>query len=377
MKNRTKITNEEARAFMPKDGRESVLWDTTAPGLGLRFRPRGRKTWIVHKRCAGAVIRRTLGALDALTVEEARDAARALVSGAKTDVAATVSTVGHFAPGFLADCAGRWKPTTRRMYAYVMRRWILPEFGGLWVDEVGAKDVRNWYGGISAAHPASANWALAAFSSMMKHAESLGMRSRDSNPCRGLRRRKTGFKARRLTDKEFAALGRALEGTQPEHPVAVAALRFLLLTGARKSEALELRWEHVHGDFAVLPDGKSGPRTIRFASPVRGVLAARPRRSDCSWVFATPRGKPVRLDTAWKAVREAAGLDGLRVHDLRHAYAAVAVNGGENLRVLAGLLGHTGISTTFGYAHLAEDSVAKAANRVSKRLAAMLEGRHA
>lgn len=144
------------------------------------------------------------------------------------------------------------------------------------------------------------------------------------------------------------------------------SLRFLLYTGARKSEALRLKWEHVHGDRAVLPDSKTGPRTIWLASPARAVLAAQPRLANCPWVFASPCGGPATLDKAWNAVRAATGLPKLRIHDLRHSHAAVAVNGGEGLRVVAGLLGHADIKTTFGYAHLAEGSVADAANRVSR-----------
>ena len=91
-------------------------------------------------------------------------------------------------------------------------------------------------------------------------------------------------------------------------------------------------------------------------------------------MFASPCGGPASLDKAWKAIRETAGLGTLRIHDLRHAHAAVAVNGGEGLRVVAGLLGHADIATTFGYAHLAEGSVFNAANRVSRGLAEMLDG---
>ena len=234
--------------------------------------------------------------------------------------------------------------------------------------------MRNWHDGIAATHPGSSNWALAAMSSMMKHTEALGLRREDSNPFRGLRRRKTGFEAHYLTGDEFAALGRALDDAEADHPVAVAALRFLLYTGARKSEALRLKWEYVHGDRAVLPDSKSGPRTIWLASPARAVLAGQPRCTDCPWVFASPCGGPVTVDKAWNAIRAAAGLPTLRIHDLRHSHAAVAVNGGEGLRVVAGLLGHADIKTTFGYAHLAEDSVFDAANRVSRGLADMLDG---
>ena len=374
MANKTKITAARARAFMPADVREAVLWDSIAPGLGLRVRPNGRKTWIVHRRCNGSVIRRTLGALDALTVEEARHAARALIADADAgSTPATVPTMRTFGPAFLADCAERWKPATRRAHADGMSQYILPAFGDRRVDAVSAKVVRNWFDDHSVTRAGSANRALAVLSSLMKHAETLGLRPEDSNPCRGLRRRKTGFEAHYLTDDEFAALARALDDAEADHPVAVAALRFLLYTGARKSEALRLRWEHVHGDRAVLPDSKTGPRTIWLASTARAILAALPRRADHPWVFASPDGAPAALDKAWNAVRHAMGLGKLRIHDLRHSHAAVAVNGGEGLRVVAGLLGHADISTTFGYAHLAECSVFDAANRVSRGLAAMLD----
>ena len=375
MTNRTKITEARARAFVPADGREAVLWDSIAPGLGLRVRPNGRKTWIVHRRCSGSVIRRTLGTLDALTVEDARHAARVLIADADAgSTPATVPTMRTFGPAFLADCAERWKPATRRAHADGMSRYILPAFGDRRVDAVSAKDVRYWFDDLSVTRAGSANRALAVLSSMMKHAEALGLRREDSNPCRGLRRRKTGFEAHYLTDDEFAALGRAFDGAEADHPVAVAALRFLLYTGARKSEALRLKWEHVHGDRAVLPDSKTGPRTIWLASPARAVLAARQRRTNCPWVFPSPCGGPANVDQAWNAIRAAAGLPTLRIHDLRHSHAAVAVNGGQGLRVVAGLLGHADIATTFGYAHLAEGSVFDAANRVSRGLADMLDG---
>ncbi len=375
MPNKSKITMAGAHAFAAADGREAVLWDSIAPGLGLRARANGRKTWIVHRRCNGSVVKRTLGALDALTVEDARHAARAMFADAETGgAAAAVPTLQTFAPAFLADCAERWKPTTRKTYAHTVRRWILPAFGNRPVDAIGARDVRPWHDDIAATHPGSAHWALTTMSSMMKHAEALGLRREDSNPCKGLRRRKTGFEAHYLTDDEFAALGRALDGAEAEWPVAVAVVRFLLYTGARKSEALRLRWEYVHGDRAVLPDSKTGPRTIWLASPARAVLAARSRRTNCPWVFASSGGQPANVDREWNAIRAAAGLPRLRIHDLRHSHAAVAVNGGEGLRVVAGLLGHADIKTTFGYAHLAEDSVFDAANRVSRGLADMLDG---
>ncbi len=373
MGTRTRITDARARRFAPAPGREAVLWDSVVTGFGLRVRPGGSKTWIVHRRSSGSVLRRSLGSLEAVTADDARYMARALITDAPGAAATTAPTLRAFGRAFLDDCAQRWKPATRRSHGYNLQNQILPAFGTRRVDAISARDVRSWFADLAVTRPSSANRALAVLSSLMKHAETLGLRPENSNPCRGLRRYKTGFEAHYLRDSEYAALGRALAGVEPDYPVAVAAVRFLLYTGARKSEVLGLRWEHVHGNRAVLPDSKTGPRTIWLATPARAILDARPRRDDCPWVFASSTGTPVAVDKAWKAVRRAACLAGLRLHDLRHSHAAVAVNGGTDLRIVAGLLGHADIKTTFGYAHLAETSVLDAATRVSRNLAAMLD----
>ena len=356
-----------------------MLWDGDVAGLGLRALPSGRKTWFVQRRVTGMVLKRTLSTTDAMTVEEARCAARVLIGEAEgSDGApASVPTMRTFGPTFLADCAERWKPKTREAHAHNVQRFILPKFGNQRVDAITARDVRSWFDDLSATQAGSANRSLAVLSSLMKHAEDLGLRPEGSNPCRGLRRRKTGFTAHYLNDAEFAALGQALEEVEDRFPVAVAAVRFLLYTGARKSEALGLRWEHVHGDRAVLPDSKTGPRTIWLASPARAVLATLTRRQDCPWVFSSDKGRPVSLFQAWRVIRAKARLASLRLHDLRHSHAAVAVGTGEGLRIVAGLLGHADIKTTFGYAHLAEGAVFAAADRVSRTLADALAGEDA
>ena len=357
--------------------REAVLWDGVVSGLGVRALPSGRKTWFVHRRVGNGLVKRTLSATDAMSVEDARRGARALIEEAECGDGAAVSvpTMQTFGPAFLADCAERWKPSTRTAHAHNMQRFILLAFGNRRVDTITARDMRSWFDELSVARAATANRSLAVLSSMMKHAEDLGLRLEGSNPCRGLRRRKTGFEAHYLTDVEFAALGWALARVEDEYPVAVAAARLLLYTGARKSEALGLRWEHVHGDRAVLPDSKSGPRTIWLASPARTVLAALPRREGCPWVFACDDGKAVSIEKPWQVIRRKAGLGSLRIHDLRHSHAAVAVSTGEGLWIVAGLLGHADIETTFGYAHLAEGAVFEAADRISRTLADALDGK--
>ncbi|MCY4467748.1 MAG: tyrosine-type recombinase/integrase [Thiotrichales bacterium] len=371
---RTEITAERTRVFTPPPGREAVLWDSIVQGLGLRVRSTGHRTWIVHRRLRGGVVKRTLGTPDALTIDDARRDAHALIAGVAEGGDTPAPLIRTFVPAFLDDCRERWKPATRASHAQNLHGQVLPAFGARRVDSITPRDVRSWFDEQAATRPASANRALAVLSVLMKHAEALGLRPEGSNPCRGLRRHKSSFEARYLNDDEFAALGRALDQMERVHPVAIAALRFLLYTGARKSEALGLKWEHVHDDRAVLPDSKPGPRTIWLAAPARALLATLPRRNDCPWVFASRAAKPVPIEKAWKAVRTAAGLEGMRIHDCRHNFAAVAVGSGEGLRIVADLLGHADIKTTFGYTHLAESTVYKAADRVSRILADALDG---
>ena len=103
--------------------------------------------------------------------------------------------------------------------------------------------------------------ALSVLSSMLRHAETLGLRPEGSNPCAGLRRRSSQFKARYLSDEEFHRLGLALDQVAVRHPVEVALIRFLMLTGARRGEALALKWSAIEGPRAVLRDSKTDPRS--------------------------------------------------------------------------------------------------------------------
>ena len=134
----------------------------------------------------------------------------------------------------------------------------------------------------------------------MRHAEILGLRPPGSNPCRGLRRRKTGFKAHNLTQEECRRLGRALRRAQKVDPVAVAVIRFLALTGARKSEARLLTWDMIDGPRAALPDSKTGPRAIWLGQPVRELLANLPFTA--TFVFSVGDGAITAsaLDSLWR-----------------------------------------------------------------------------
>ena len=231
---------------------------------------------------------------------------------------------------------------------------------------------------------------------MFNLAEVWDMRPDGSNPCRHVRKYAETQRKRFLSSAELARLGEALrlaerdgfldlparEGVRdkatraPVSAEAVAAIRLLVLTGARKSEILTLRWAWIDfaGRRAHLPDSKTGDKSIVLSPPALAVLADLARSDDNPHVIrgAKPGAHLVNLKDPWLAVREAAGLDDVRIHDLRHSYASVGAAGGASLPIIGALLGHTQAQTTQRYAHLSDDPLQAAAAVISNKIAASM-----
>ena len=353
-----------------------ILWDDVFPALGLRNRF-GRESWIVQTRIRGSSVRRSLGAVTKLTRSAARQAAAALIAALAEERAAVTcpeTTLGSFLLRWLTDCAGQWKPATYGAHASGALTHILPPLGARPVAALTVREVADWYAALPGSS-GSKTRHLAVLSGMMRHAELIGLRAPGTNPCAGMRRKVSGFTATVLRAKDYARLGQALEARAASAPMRVAFIRFLTLTGCRRGEALELRWDWIDGNRAALPDAKAGPRAIWLGTPALELLAALPRTGDL--VFGAD-DKPLSLATLqslWHEIRAEIGLGTLRLHDLRHSFATAAVSAGEPLRTVAGLLGHSDLAITEGYSHLADDTLRKAAAGVGSYLNATLSGK--
>ena len=165
-------------------------------------------------------------------------------------------------------------------------------------------------------------------------------------------------------------LGRALTDAQASKPLQVAIIRLLILTGCRQSEIRTLCWREYRERHLFLSDGKTGPRTVWLSSVARKLLDRLPRTT----VFVFPAiGRPGPMSTetlyrSWRQIRSQAGLDGLRLHDLRHTYASFALRGGESVVVIGRLLGHRQPDTTLKYTHFGEVMLRDAVENVAKSL---------
>ena len=165
-----------------------------------------------------------------------------------------------------------------------------------------------------------------------------------------------------------------LEAEGKVSTTAAAAIRLLMLTGCRRNEILTLRWQDVdlEHDELRLRDAKTGARAVPLSPAARQVLTALPRQPGNPWVITgrAPGSRLGNLNASWGVVRKKAGLDDVRVHDLRHSFASRTLSLGESLPMIGKLLGHTKIETTARYAHLARDSVKTAGERVAVSLSA-------
>ncbi len=211
---------------------------------------------------------------------------------------------------------------------------------------------------------------------MFNLAEVWGWRQDRSNPVRHIEKYKEERRERFLSGEEFVRLGEALTNAateETESPHLIAAIRLLLLTGARLSEILTLRWDQV--DFPQrllkLSDSKTGAKTIWLNPPALEILTAVPRIKGNPFVIAGGRNgaRLVNIHKPWARICARAGLSDLRIHDLRHSYASVAVNAGIGLYLTGTLLGHLRNTTTERYAHLADDPIRNANELVGKHIA--------
>jgi integrase len=341
---------------------KGTIWADDQPCFGLRTYASGRCVYVVQARMGGRTRTVTIANAALVSRAKARDVARRVLLRAQTGSdpatdrqrALAVPTFDSFIALYWERMEPRWKPSTRRSQAVYRRHYIDGAFGRKSVDKVDAADTARWFARTAKkAGLGGANRCLEIMRAAFNKAEAWGMRAPDTNPMRGLKRYPQQRHARFLRTEEITRLGVALDAEAEAHPLQVAALRLLLLTGCRLSEIRGLLWSEVMGNRLKLTDSKTGPRTVWLGYEGRSVLASLPKSADTDLVFAHPgEDRPVHLGWFWSRLRLKVGFNTLRIHDLRHSFASHAAADSETLAMIGSLLGHASPSSTARYAHL-------------------------
>jgi len=389
-----KLTDKTVREQAPPATGNRIIYDADVKGFGVRITAAGTRSFVLNYRVNGRERRHTIGQFPAWKVSTARDEAAALKRDidrgrdplAEREEARDAPTVAELADRYLVEhAAAKKKPRSAEEDRRNIRLHVKPALGKLTVAAVDRQDIAKLHHEMRAS-PIGANRVLSLCGKMFALAETWGMRPQNSNPCRGIDRYRERSRERLATAEELARLGDALASFKG-YWAGPAAIRLLLLTGMRKSEVLSLKWEEIsteHG-WIRLPDSKTGAKTVPIGAPALRLLAELPRVNGNPYVLpaARPRhaidaGKPqhfVQVQTSWEAVTKAAGIEGLRLHDLRHAFASIGAIGGDSLFILGKLLGHADSATTQRYAHLAVDPLRAVADRISGQVAAAMGGK--
>ena len=358
---------------------EYMVWDSEVPGLGVRVRPSGHRSFVWHGRADEKPVRASVGPAAFMTVEEARNAALALRKGTAPSRAQGRSGVPlfrHFVmdewwPEYRRRCA----PASCRSAIHPLKRQLMPAFGRLPLDAIRRIDVERWFDAYSRTAPGGANKALDVLGQIMNAALAAG--HADANPVRSIAKNPRPKRTRFLSAEEIERLHRVLDRLVAERPSRrqqADIVRLLLLTGCRMGEILELQWSEVDRDVLNLADTKTGPRRVWLSETAQAILARQPRAAN-PYVFPSPRNpdKPLS-DTLrlWRRARKEAGLDDVRLHDLRHTVASQAVAQGVPLSTVARMLGHADPRMTLRYAHVDDRELQAAAERIGKAIEAAM-----
>ena len=394
---------------------EYAVWDATMPGFGVRVRPTGAMSYVVVYRAGsgrGAPYRRyTIGTIGKITPEKARLRAKGILGAVAhgKDPAAdktterSTPTVAELADRFMAEhIEPKRKPGTAAFYRDILNRIVKPELGTTKADKVTRAAVAKVHGKLRAT-PFQANRMLAVVGSMYAFAARIGASPEGTNPARKIDKFAEHRRERFLTGAELERLGATIReaetkgipwevdeaGPKAKHlpkaknrftkidRFAAAALRLLLFTGCRLREILHLKWEQVDLERGLLflADSKTGKKTVILNAPALAVLTALDRLGSYVVPGDDPEKPRADLKRPWEAVARHAGLDGVRLHDLRHTYASFGAGGGLGLPIIGKLLGHTQASTTARYAHLDNDPLRRASENIGGRIAAALDGK--
>ena len=403
-----KITKRAVDAAQKRSATYLVR-DSEVKGFALVVTPAGTKSYAVDYRAGsdrGTPKRRlTIGKHGSpWTPETARIEAKRLLAevAAGRDPATArqqerdALTFGELIDLYLAEGAGHKKPSTLKADRGRIEHHLRPLLGKLRADRIGRAEIERMRNAIAAGKTAekiasaekrrpgsvatggkgAAAQCVALVSSIYAFAIGRGLSA--DNPARGVKKAPVRKVERFLSEAEIARLAEALEAEaqQSGNPYPPAAIKLLLLTGCRKGEIANLRWEHVdfERECLRLADSKTGAKVVYLNSPARALLHELPRMADNQRVIPGLRADSAgpAIDKVWSRVRQAAGLADVRLHDLRHSFASVAAAGGLSLPVIGALLGHKHAATTARYAHLSADPLRAANDAVGARIAAAM-----
>lgn len=403
-----KITKRVVEAVSSNVDRQSFTWDSELRGFGVRMLPSGSGSYIVQYRNAeGRSRRMVLGSITVLTPEQARDLAREklyLVRKGDDPLSdrqnmRTSATVREVCDWYLKEAeAGRLlgrkrkpvAPTTLALDRSRIAQHVKPLLGNRSVRGLSIADLerfqadikagktardRKGRGGVTSGGAGVAGRTIGMLHTIFEQAARWSII--ETNPARGIRKISVDVKReRRLSIDELNRFGAALRQHEAESPVAIAAIKLMVLSGFRRLEALGLEWTWIDTKEGCVrfPNTKSGPQVRAIGSAAIALINAQPKRAGCSYVFPGDFGDGhfVGVPRVLQRVCSTAGIEGVTPHALRHTFASMAGELGYSELTICALLGHASRGVTQRYVHI-DKATKLAADEVSAAITGWLQ----
>jgi integrase len=400
---RVNLTERFAKSATTEGRKSPIFYDLEMIGFGIQVRANGRKSFTLDYTFEGRRRRYFIGDYPAWSVASARDEAKRLKREVdagrdpldKRDERWAAPTVADLAQRYLDEHVSKQAPDSARDIRSMVNTHILPAWGKRKAADIRPSDVDKLLAEVAKGRarphkaktkqkrtkplqgarptPLRANRVGCTIRKMFNLA--IRWEIRTDNPAAGFIRNAETPRERFLDMKEIEGLSKVLA----EHPNQRFSdiIRLLMLTGARRGEVLNARWDQFSLDAAVWTKPAATTKQRRLhRTPISGAAVALLRTiragvpADCPWVFpGDAESKPVQeIKRFWNDVRRKADLPGVRIHDLRHTFASLLVSGGMSLPMIGKLLGHTQVQTTQRYAHLFDDPLRVGLNQIGEVL---------
>jgi integrase len=404
-----RLTKKMISDAKPASDRPTFIWDKELRGFGCKIESGGTKSFILQYRNSERRKRRmVLGRFGVITVEQARDEARiklgdvtrGLDPADEKQLARDSLTVGQLCDWYLAEAdAGRLlgrkraaiKQSTLAMDRSRIETHIRPLLGRRKVAALRLPDIEAMQhdialgktarprgegrGGTTRGGKGVAARSVTTLHSIFAHAKRAGLI--DANPALGVRKFPDQKKTRTLSRAELRDLGSIMrEVADSEHPVGLAIIRLLVLSGLRLNEAQSVKRSWVSSEgYITFGDTKTGAQIRVIGSPALQLLRDQPVTDDATYVFPSDGGQThfVAADGVLGRMCRRLGWTDVTPHTLRHTFGSFAGELGYSELTIAAMLGHAAGSVTGRYVHI-DEAVRSAAEKVSKEIAALLEG---
>lgn len=362
-----KITKRYVETITPQPGKTLQHWDTELKGFGILVLPSGRITYFVQYRNLSRVRKHLkIGVHGQISTEEARALAKKYLGEiahgedpvSKKKENRDLPLIKDLAQDYLDRYAPRKRPRSLEEDKKLLRKIILPSTGNQQVKHISHRTIESLHLQLKKT-PYQANRALALLSKMFSLAIVWGWRA--DNPVKGIERYQEEKRDRWLDQKELDRFWEVLEN-YPHHPMALA-LKILVLTGARKGEVLQSTWDQFDLEKGIWTKPshltkQKKKEHLPLSEQTLNVLddLQKLNRSNSKYLFPDRTGSKSIPDVRsfWEKIIKEAKLENVRIHDLRHTHASHLVSSGLSLSIVGKLLGHTQVSTTQRYAHLAD-----------------------